>query len=148
MTRSFDVFFDLCRNKRLSKQSWGWWFETPSRPLWRHRNGIYWKMCSRICGDPLYLVQGRCRFEENTCMKLRHIWWKSNVSHILSDIQICLRHRRLQKMTLWYSWNHINASDVLKITITTTTYRRQAIIWNNALFQIMACRLYDPKPLS
>ena len=24
----------------LSKQSWGWWFETPSRPLWRHCNGI------------------------------------------------------------------------------------------------------------
>ena len=23
-------------NKRLSKQWWGWWFETPSRPLWRH----------------------------------------------------------------------------------------------------------------
>ena len=23
---------------RLSKQSWGWWFETPSRPLWRHSN--------------------------------------------------------------------------------------------------------------
>ena len=35
----FDVFFDLCLNKQLSKQSWGWWFETPSRPLWRHRNG-------------------------------------------------------------------------------------------------------------
>ena len=38
-TRSFDVFFDLSLNKRLSKQSWGWWFETPSRPLWRHCNG-------------------------------------------------------------------------------------------------------------
>ena len=38
VTRSFDVFFDLCLNKRLSKQSWGWWFETPSCPLWRHRN--------------------------------------------------------------------------------------------------------------
>ena len=25
-------------NKRLSKQSWGWWFETLSRPLWRHCN--------------------------------------------------------------------------------------------------------------
>ena len=25
-------------NKRLSKQSWGWWFETLSRSLWRHRN--------------------------------------------------------------------------------------------------------------
>ena len=34
----FDVFFDLRLNKRLSKHSWGWWFETPSRSLWRHRN--------------------------------------------------------------------------------------------------------------
>ena len=41
MTRSFDVFFDLHLNKRLSKQSWGWWFETLSCPLWRHRNVIY-----------------------------------------------------------------------------------------------------------
>ena len=39
VTRSFDVFFDLRLNKRLSKQSWGWRFETPSRPLWRHCNG-------------------------------------------------------------------------------------------------------------
>ena len=38
VTRSFDVFFDLCLNKRLSKQSWGWWSETPSSSLWRHCN--------------------------------------------------------------------------------------------------------------
>ena len=38
VTRSFDVFFDLRLNKRLSKQSWGWWFEMPSHPLWRHYN--------------------------------------------------------------------------------------------------------------
>ena len=38
VTRSFDVFFDLRLNKRLGKQWWGWWFETLSRPLWRHRN--------------------------------------------------------------------------------------------------------------
>ena len=38
VTRRFDVFFDLRLNKRLSKQPWGWWFETLSRPLWRHRN--------------------------------------------------------------------------------------------------------------
>ena len=31
-------FLCLRLNKRLSKQSWCWWFETPSRPLWRHRN--------------------------------------------------------------------------------------------------------------
>ena len=36
VTRSFDVFFDLRLNKRLSKQPWGWWFETLSWSLWRH----------------------------------------------------------------------------------------------------------------
>ena len=41
VTWSFDVFFDLCLNKRLSKQSWGWWFQTPSCPSWRHCNGDY-----------------------------------------------------------------------------------------------------------
>ena len=35
VTRSFDVFFDLSLKKRLSKQWWGWWFETPSCSLWR-----------------------------------------------------------------------------------------------------------------
>ena len=36
VTLSFDVFFDLRLNKRLRKHLWGWWFETSSRPLWRH----------------------------------------------------------------------------------------------------------------
>ena len=40
VTRSFDVFFDLRQYKRPSKQSWGWWFETTSRPSWRHCNKI------------------------------------------------------------------------------------------------------------
>ena len=43
VTRSSDVFFELCLNKRLSKQSWDWWFETPSCSLWRHRN-VVWHM--------------------------------------------------------------------------------------------------------
>ena len=38
VTRSFDVCLDLRLNKRLSKQSLRWWFETLSRPLWRHCN--------------------------------------------------------------------------------------------------------------
>ena len=38
VTRSFDGFFGLPVNKRLSKRSWGWWFETQLRPLWRHWN--------------------------------------------------------------------------------------------------------------
>ena len=41
VTRSFDTFFDLRLNKRLSKHSWGWWFETLSHPLLRHCNVCY-----------------------------------------------------------------------------------------------------------
>ena len=42
VTRSFHVLFDFRLNKRLSKQSWGWWFDTPSGPLWRHCNGYHY----------------------------------------------------------------------------------------------------------
>ena len=59
VTRSFDVFFDLRLNKRLSKQPWGWWFETPSWSLWRQCNvkrelfvqaSIYELPCSTLGG--------------------------------------------------------------------------------------------------
>ena len=48
VTRSFDVFFDLRLNKRLSKQPGGWWFETLSRRLWRHRNVWQKSRCRSI----------------------------------------------------------------------------------------------------
>ena len=32
------MFSMIFMNKRLSKQSWDWWLETLSRPLWRHCN--------------------------------------------------------------------------------------------------------------
>ena len=38
VTWSLDAFFDLCLNKRLSKQSWGWWCEMPLCTTWRHCN--------------------------------------------------------------------------------------------------------------
>ena len=57
--RSFDVFIDLRPNKRLSKQSWGWWFETPLRPLNRHSNGLTCR-CETSGGltDATYLSHG------------------------------------------------------------------------------------------
>ena len=48
LTGSFDVFFDLGLNKLLSKQWWGWWFETTSRPLWRHCNARWLKTLQTI----------------------------------------------------------------------------------------------------
>ena len=55
--RSFDVFFVLRLNKRLSDQSWGWLSETPSRSLWHHCNvGI--EVWNVICQNWL-CIRGR-----------------------------------------------------------------------------------------
>ena len=40
VTLSFDVFFDVRLNKRLSKQPRYRWFEMPWRSLWRHGDEI------------------------------------------------------------------------------------------------------------
>ena len=37
-TTILGVFFDLRLNKVLSKQSWSWWFQTPSCSSWFHSN--------------------------------------------------------------------------------------------------------------
>ena len=61
MTRSFDVFFGLRPNKRLSKQWRRWWFETPTRSLWRH--------CNDCVVYRVYLI-------DNSILKCsREGWW-------------------------------------------------------------------------
>ena len=49
VTRSFGLFFELRLNKRLSKQSWDCWFETPSHPLRRHNDT-----------QQYFMLHGRC----------------------------------------------------------------------------------------
>ena len=60
VTRSFDIFFDVRLIKRLSKHSRGWWFETLSHPLWRHRNGInhlhVWQISQRYRKSELIAI--------------------------------------------------------------------------------------------
>ena len=57
VTRSFAIFFDLRLNKRLSKQSWSWWFETLLFPLWRQCNwllyytGRFYTHSLELCTD-------------------------------------------------------------------------------------------------
>ena len=64
VTWSFDVFFDLRLNKRLSKQSWGRWFETLSHVLWRQCNVL---KCILFMKKKLY-------FESNS-PKVYSIWF-------------------------------------------------------------------------
>ena len=98
MTRSFDVFFDRCLNKRFSKQSWGWWFEMPSRPLWHHCNGLY-------CLSGLFhIINYPCvRYGLKIIQILRYfiiLPWKTKHSKILAIF------RRLLCKCLWYIGRH------------------------------------------
>ena len=95
VTRSFDVFFDLRLNKRLWKQSWGRWFETLSRPLWRRCNG---KLDSkRRCGlQP-------SSFDEKGCVSeaLSYVCW-STPTHVTLEAKLAsfILVRRVNKVLL------------------------------------------------
>ena len=66
VTRSFDVFFDLRLNKRLSKQPWGWWFETPAWSydvIMSSTNLTWWD-----CWCELILNSSQNRLRLSNCM--------------------------------------------------------------------------------
>ena len=71
------LIFDLSLNKRLSKQSSGWWIETPSPALWRHCN-VY-----LFCR---FQVQYLCRKQNQTYFKNYHVqlaFVKNMINHWL-----------------------------------------------------------------
>ena len=95
VTQSFDVFFDLRPNKRLSKQSWGWWFERLSRPLWRHRNNSTSMPISRIISPVAALSWiGSCRL--SSALTLLH--WENHAIVAVLEAQpwIIWTHNELQ----------------------------------------------------
>ena len=78
VTQSFDVFFDLCLNKRLSKQSLGWWFEMPSRSLWRHCND---RVNFNIQAETKYV--GLCRQHFQINFLVLNSWYQISVTYVL-----------------------------------------------------------------
>ena len=84
VTRSFDVFFDLRLHKRLGKQSWGWWFEAPSCPLWHHGNVIQ----INIARVFWYLIRGSLYYQIFNSHCINHqtiVWWLIYTLTTLAD---------------------------------------------------------------
>ena len=93
VTWSFDIYFDLRLNKRLSKQSWGWWFETLSRPFWRHRNA----------GVQHRQIDSQCSFSDPSKQKTAYISYKT-----IQDVLKCFDNNTedsLTKKDQWYDTN-------------------------------------------
>ena len=86
VTRCFDAFFDLRLNKRLSKQSWGWWFETPSCSLWRHRN----ESCVTDFGMIIWLTWYQLSNPEK-------YWWFYHINWAITDNIIKTQHKKSQQ---------------------------------------------------
>ena len=100
VTRSFDVFVDLRLNKRLSKQWSGWWFETPSSPLWRHCNAwdkhdqwythFHWfNYCNRFLGHCTTLLLLHFCYSELFYVNLRVVVCYSSLCHVWFQITMC-----------------------------------------------------------
>ena len=95
VTRSFHVFVDLCLNKRLSKQSWRWWFETPSRSLWRHCN------VKHFCWNRIYMTSWADgeTFTEMEMSIWRNVHWLWTVY-----VKISPKWRHMLRVLLCYEY--------------------------------------------
>ena len=102
VTRSFDVFFDLRLHKRLSKQSRDWWFETLSRPLWRHRN-----VCTHPSDDPTIHVISCCLYT-NTTIVCANAIQENNINYKNWSRSKFLKH------TSRWDHTHVNIQEIIK----------------------------------
>ena len=140
VTRSFDVFFDLRLNKRLSKQPWGWWFETPAWSLWRHRNVRY---CTSWC-IMVYLLRYKGVFHRN---KLKHDVIHARILSVLGNTQYgpwemsSVVHRDWETETGTSLFNTTwHYTDAWYQTYMTVIMYYSVLTW----YQILACMLGDP----
>ena len=97
----------LCLNKRLSKQSGGWWFEMASRALWRHC-----QCSSKNCRKDLRITpfsSGWLLQNQSPCSIITRAWWRNDVEILLASFALCEEIHRSYKtsphwgqMILWY----------------------------------------------
>ena len=163
VTRSFDVFFYLRLIKRLSGQSRGWWFETPSRPLWRHCNvycsnnddmiaccskctGWHWdrlklgstKSCKHFEHSLMqYITDISCHFKPNNAQRhpIARPWWR--------DMDFCEFNVWIKVFSLWHWVQYlIFDCDVSKVYSTDAIKLKLHRCWLYWLPWILYCVFY------
>ena len=106
LTKASDIFFDLRLNKQLSKQSQGWWFETPSCPLWRHydeSNRPHFQDCFPVLGQSYgcssvsqvtLMISGKIATYTNTTQQNKERLVFVITCIRLYDVLLCIRNCR------------------------------------------------------
>ena len=135
VTRSFDVFFDLRLNKRLSKQPWGWWFETPSWSLWRHCNEYFPRY---YCTGSVVSAAGTSNYTPQIMWDVipaalipRDLYLESSDRYEIwqAPRQHCCRGAC--QILKWYQ--HFNTQSRAFETLRDLTIRRLIVYWNGSL---------------
>ena len=100
VTRSFDVFFDLRPNKRLSKQSWGWWFETLPCSSWRHCNDLWYHSWSLHIHDLILTMDMGC------CVASLYRWLSARLQCLkcVSNEDIAVLHLATDMLNYSKTW--------------------------------------------
>ena len=114
VARSFDVSFDLCPNKRLSKQSWDWWIETQSCPLWRY--------CNNYSDELLRSINS---FASRGC----DCYFNSVISSFFY-FYLCLVNTSCEIPLSWMPKNTFDDKSTL-IQVKSWYRRQQSITWAN-----------------
>ena len=137
VTRSFDVFFDLRLNKRLSKQSRRRCFETLQRSLWRHCNATL--LPSKLDCQWLHVAKmsilkwPTISHEISRYSNGLHIEAETNGRHFADDIFKCILANENVRIPIKMSLKCVPKGPINIIP---------------AMFEIMAWRRPGDKPLS
>ena len=108
--RIFDIFFEMLFNKRLSKQSWGWWFETTTCSLCRHCNDS----CSGV----------------DKCTATKIMWW--NYFSMYKNTYPWQHRSRLYSIRHTKYFIFRNSCDTHISTIRYTSHYITGEIWNGS----------------
>ena len=137
VTQSFNVFLHQRLNKRLSKPSRRWWFETPSRSLWRQRNDLnaarkglmLWQTCDEssrtIPQRGVYVV----KHGELLVAKIYGLLWMPIQNDFISGVAI------------WNSEMCVSFISINSLVPGDTIWRNRTM---STLVQVMACCLRPP----
>ena len=141
------LIFPLRLNKRLSKQPWGWWSETPWRPLWRLCN-VSWYLVNHVewsrhlvsNNHKRYLIVREIKQQVNTV-----VWWSRTFS--------CLHNSGRDSKAAISQTTFLNAFSWMKIyecrlQILLKFVPKCPISNTSTLEQIMAWCCPGDKPLS
>ena len=96
VTLSLDVFFYRRLDKRLSKQSWSWWFETS---LWRHCDGL-----AKASDD-----------------FVRHYWLDSDTRLLIRNWGLCTPCNRQYEWSFWCTSPYTRAQIKINLIVLRPT---------------------------